>query len=352
MHCPAGTFAGEKQKQCTSCPKGFYQNSDRQGSCLRCPFGTYTREEGSKSIDDCVPVCGYGTYSPTGLVPCLECPRNSYTGEPPVGGYKDCQTCPAGTFTYQPAAPGRDRCRAKCSPGMYSDTGLAPCAQCPKDFFQPQHGATTCVECPTNMYTDGAGAVGREECKPVQCTDSVCQHGGLCVPMGHGIQCLCPAGFSGRRCEIDIDECASQPCYNGATCIDLPQGYRCQCANGYSGVNCQEEKSDCSNDTCPERAMCKDEPGFNNYTCLCRSGYTGVDCDITVSIENHLYLRVGNCWNNQGYAKFKILLLFLRINISISVFSYCSLIYYRGINFLSLSKNSQFLLLLKIAINV
>ncbi|XP_077268738.1 sushi, von Willebrand factor type A, EGF and pentraxin domain-containing protein uif isoform X1 [Temnothorax americanus] len=283
LHCPAGTFAGEKQKQCTACPKGFYQNSDRQGSCLRCPFGTYTKEEGSKSIDDCIPVCGYGTYSPTGLVPCLECPRNSYTGEPPIGGYKDCQTCPAGTFTYQPAAPGRDRCRAKCSPGMYSDTGLAPCAQCPKNFFQPQHGATTCVECPTNMYTDGPGSVGREECKPVQCTDGVCQHGGLCVPMGHGIHCLCPAGFSGRRCEIDIDECASQPCYNGATCIDLPQGYRCQCANSYSGINCQEEKSDCANDTCPERAMCKDEPGFNNYTCLCRSGYTGVDCDITIN---------------------------------------------------------------------
>jgi uncharacterized paraquat-inducible protein A len=49
VHCPAGTFAGEKQQQCTRCPRGFYQNRDRQGSCIRCPMGTYTREEGTGS---------------------------------------------------------------------------------------------------------------------------------------------------------------------------------------------------------------------------------------------------------------------------------------------------------------
>lgn len=282
LHCPAGTFAGDKQKQCTYCPRGYYQSRDRQGSCLRCPPGTYTKEEGSKAISACVPVCGYGTYSDTGLVPCLECPRDSYTGEPPTGGFKNCQECPTATFTFQSSAPGKDRCRSKCAPGFYSKTGLAPCSACPQNFYQSVAGMTTCTECPTNMKTDGQSAAGREECKTITCTETSCQHGGLCVPMGHNIQCFCPAGFSGRRCEIDIDECASQPCYNGGQCTDLPQGYRCQCPPGYSGINCQEEMSDCRNDTCPARAMCKDEPGFNNYTCLCRSGYTGIDCDITI----------------------------------------------------------------------
>ncbi|GBP19642.1 Fibropellin-1 [Eumeta japonica] len=283
LHCPAGTYAGEKQKACTMCPRGYFQNQARQGSCLKCPQGTFTREEGSKDINDCIPVCGYGTYSPTGLVPCLECPRNSYTSEPPIGGFKDCQACPVNTYTYQPAASGRDKCRAKCPPGSYSPTGLAPCSQCPRNFYQNVIGQTSCMECPTNMRTIGTGTTGLEDCVPVECSNSACQHGGLCVPKGHGVQCYCPAGFSGRRCEIDIDECASQPCYNGGTCTDLPQGYRCSCPPGYGGKNCQEEKSDCRNDTCPERAMCKDEPGYDNFTCLCRSGYTGVDCDITIN---------------------------------------------------------------------
>lgn len=38
------------------------------------------------------------------------------------------------------------------------------------------------------METDNQGSVGREDCKPVVCTENSCQHGGLCVPMGHTIQ--------------------------------------------------------------------------------------------------------------------------------------------------------------------
>lgn len=111
VHCPAGTFAALKQTSCTPCARGYYQDTARQGACMKCPNGTYTKELGSKSLKDCIPVCGYGTYSPTGLVPCLECSRNSYTSEPPTSGFKECISCPSNMFTYQPSAPSKEFCR-------------------------------------------------------------------------------------------------------------------------------------------------------------------------------------------------------------------------------------------------
>lgn len=283
LHCPAGTFATERQSECTTCPRGFYQSRPRQGACSRCPPGTYTKEVGSKSVEECIPVCGFGTYSPTGLVPCLECARNSYTSGPPVDGYKECHACPPNTFTYQPAAPSSDFCRSKCAPGFYSPTGLAPCAPCPLGFYQSQEGSTKCNECSAESTTVKLGAESIEECRDITCSDDHCQNGGLCVPQGHRSMCFCPAGFTGAFCETDVDECLSQPCYNGGVCLDEPQGYSCSCPPGYSGINCQDQETNCRNETCPEQAMCKTEPGIGNHSCLCKNGYTGTDCDVTVN---------------------------------------------------------------------
>lgn len=283
LHCPAGTSAVNGAKACTPCSKGFYQEQDRQGSCKRCPAGTYTRSEGSKSAEECVPVCGFGTYSPTGLVPCLECPRDSYTGSPPAGGFTECLACPdEAPFTYQPAAPSVDTCRPKCAPGTYSVTGLAPCAPCPNHFYQPMDGKTSCLECPLTSMTAKPGSKSRDECQVVACKEGFCQNGGICQSQSHIASCYCPAGFSGQFCEVNIDDCASRPCYNGGTCKDQVQGYTCTCPTGYSGLQCQEEESSCTPTSCNGRSMCKNEPSAGNFTCLCRTGYTGPDCSNTL----------------------------------------------------------------------
>ena len=281
LHCPAGSRANEATQMCEACPKGYYQDTTRQSSCRKCPEGTYTRHEGTKNLADCVPVCGYGTYSPTGLVPCLQCPGNTYSGSSPINGFKVCQKCPSDTYTFTPGATNIAQCSRKCPAGTYSETGLEPCTPCPTHFYQDKIGATNCSECNSKQKTHRPGALSPEACTAVDCSSLKCKHGGICLILNHEATCYCPAGFTGKYCEIDIDECASDPCYNGGSCIDLPQGFSCKCPVGYTGLQCQLERSECQENACPERAMCQDLPGRGTVNCLCRSGYEGPGCNIT-----------------------------------------------------------------------
>ena len=46
-------------------------------------------------------------------------------------------------------------------------------------------------------------------------------------------------GFTGKRCEINIDNCAlagQDVCQNGGTCVDGIDAYTCRCVKGYSGA--------------------------------------------------------------------------------------------------------------------
>uniref|UniRef100_A0AAZ3NXK6 Sushi, nidogen and EGF-like domains 1 n=1 Tax=Oncorhynchus tshawytscha TaxID=74940 RepID=A0AAZ3NXK6_ONCTS len=160
------------------------------------------------------------------------------------------------------------------------------------------------------------------------CNDSasVCPHlrpclnGGRCIDdciTGNpSFTCSCLAGFTGPRCQIDVEEC-SYPCQNGGTCSDQVNGFICQCPPGFTGTVCQTgvdnftcvcgalcelaegatkslcetgeidegaTKSLCETDIdqcvsqpCLNGGDCRDQ--VNGYTCACPAAFTGTHCE-------------------------------------------------------------------------
>ncbi len=67
--------------------------------------------------------------------------------------------------------------------------------------------------------------------------------------LGGHLKCLsmlsagwCNPGFTGVRCETEIDECQSDPCQNNGTCTDGLNGYNCTCVPEFFGQHCENGK--------------------------------------------------------------------------------------------------------------
>lgn len=61
---------------------------------------------------------------------------------------------------------------------------------------------------------------------------SPCEHNGKCVNTPGSFACNCTQGFTGPRCETNVNECESHPCQNEGSCLDDPGTFRCVCMPG------------------------------------------------------------------------------------------------------------------------
>ena len=110
---------------------------------------------------------------------------------------------------------------------------------------------------------------------------------GTCVDGDNSYVCQCKPGYTGTRCEVDINECniSKTNCNVNADCTDTPGSFECICHTGYTGdgVTCIDIGDECAEnkDNCHVHA--------GSFECSCHTGSTGdgVRCtDIVECAEN------------------------------------------------------------------
>ncbi|KAJ8406864.1 hypothetical protein AAFF_G00291400 [Aldrovandia affinis] len=108
---------------------------------------------------------------------------------------------------------------------------------------------------------------------------SLCFNGGICQDgPGANFTCSCPTGYFGEYCELEVNECCSDPCLYGAICQDLINGYRCHCRPGWTGLHCEDDINECLPQPCSQGLCIQNVPG-HGYTCFCRPGFVGKNCE-------------------------------------------------------------------------
>lgn len=89
--------------------------------------------------------------------------------------------------------------------------------------------------------------------------------------------------FSGVLCEINEDDCAPTPgvrraspkCLNNGTCVDRVGGYRCNCPPGFTGERCEGDINECLSNPCNPSSSLDCIQLSNDYQCVCKPGFTG-----------------------------------------------------------------------------
>ncbi|CAK5091271.1 unnamed protein product [Meloidogyne enterolobii] len=116
---------------------------------------------------------------------------------------------------------------------------------------------------------------------------------GTCIDGFGKFQCLCPAHFQGKHCEIRVDECAIYSgtaigCQNGAKCTNNPKiaGFTCNCTAGWHGLLCEHKENTCdgADDICGTHGHCipsRSSQSAIGYRCICDPGFkqgNGLHC--------------------------------------------------------------------------
>ncbi|NP_001266228.1 neurogenic locus notch homolog precursor [Amphimedon queenslandica] len=283
-NCSAG-FEGERCErdidECTRfspCLHGATCINQYDGYQCSCAPG-YNGTRCENNINDCSPVnpCQNGGKCTDGLNSfTCDCSGTGFTGLTcNVSTNTTCSSlgCFFGGNCLFDSFSNRDKC--SCPEGYYGElclfkvqtcfltkscsvSGTSHCSQNNDCICKTGYTGPTCNTtdpCATNQTSDPSCSCPPKLTPGECCSD--CANGGTCLYLDGRKTCICPLGWGGPDCTLDVDECSTNPCQNGV-CINTDGNYTCTCASGYIGRNCEEYNGSCTNSTCDNGGVCRE----------------------------------------------------------------------------------------------
>ncbi|XP_063747003.1 protein crumbs homolog 1 isoform X1 [Eleginops maclovinus] len=146
------------------------------------------------------------------------------------------------------------------------------------------------------------------------CENHLCAHGGTCLQGADRYACLCPENYTGSLCNDRIeeipwyiavrkvrpklpvsvcgDDTRNYTCFNGGNCTE--RELTCDCPSGFTGLRCEQEVDECMSNPCLNGGYCRNL--INKFVCVCDMSFAGDTCQTDSGVrrpaaDSHPHLR-------------------------------------------------------------
>ncbi|XP_048238235.1 uncharacterized protein LOC124135986 isoform X1 [Haliotis rufescens] len=278
--CPANSVCNNVNGSYTcDCDVGFKKDGDICSDIDECDNGQANCEH------SCVNKNGsYNCYCAIGHT--LNDDRRTCTKD--LDETDPCEGLTLNCTHYCTVVDGNSVCR--CNRGYFLGSDLQTCTdidECSDDTLNLCTNKDTCTNTP-GSYTCRCTAGSRLDNNGRTCVScdeyhwgESCSNNCDCEPLGTKRcdkvkGCVCNQGWTGDKCQDDVDECTSTAtCLAISDCLNTPGSYRCICRTGYglsaNASACEDidECSEAADNLCDQD--CRNTVG--SYLCSCRPGF-------------------------------------------------------------------------------